>query len=159
MRGARPLGCRLRRSTLTGGRSKVASAPTRRGATARLEATSIQCRSMASAGYGSCPLSTKSTALRAFSSAGSASWRSGKIGAYPAATRRTLRSRKGTSSCAARWRTISRLGCERPVSRKLKWRVEISASQESSSWLKRRRWRHSRRRSPTGCADAIAKRR
>ena len=73
-------------------------------------------------------------------------------GANPAATSSTLRSRRGISSCSARCSTMSREGCERPVSRKLRCRVEISASEARSSWLMRRRWRHSRNRSPTGCA-------
>jgi hypothetical protein len=48
---------------------------------------------------------------------------------------------------------MSRLGNARPVSTKLRWRVEIRASQARSSWLSRRRWRHSRSRAPTGRAD------
>ena len=70
MRGAIPAGCRLRRSTLTGGRSSSASAPDISIGTARLYETSVQWRSTASAGYGSCPLSTDSTALRTASMAG-----------------------------------------------------------------------------------------
>ena len=73
-----------------------------------------------------------------------------KVGAYPAATIRTFRSRKGILSRSARCRIMARLGNERPVSRKLRCLVEISASQASASWLRRRRWRHSRRRWPTG---------
>ena len=40
-----------------------------------------------------------------------------------------LRSRSGTSRRSARWSTISRLGCARPVSTKLRCLVEMSASQ------------------------------
>lgn len=48
----------------------------------------------------------------------------------------------------ARRKTISRLGLARPVSTKLRWRAEISASKASSSWLRRRRCRQSRIFSP-----------
>jgi len=51
------------------------------GATALLAATIVQCRSIASAGYGSWPVSTRSMTLRAAPSAGSCSARSGKTGA------------------------------------------------------------------------------
>src|SRR4051812_318788 len=44
---------------------------------------------------------------------------------------------------------MSRDGAARPVSTKLKWRAEISASPARSSWLRWRRCRHSRRWSPT----------
>ncbi|XXV41670.1 hypothetical protein WMF39_22005 [Sorangium sp. So ce1504] len=46
-----------------------------------------------------------------------------------------MRSRKGTSRRSARWITISRLGCARPVSRKLRWRVEMSASHVAAQAL------------------------
>ena len=65
--------------------------------TMRLAETRFQCRSIASAGLGSCALSTRSIAARADFSAGSSSERCGNAGAYPAATSNTLRSRKGTS--------------------------------------------------------------
>src|SRR5205814_2334450 len=52
-----------------------------------------------------------------------------------------LRSRSGTSSARESSRTISRLGCDRPVSRKLRCRVEIPASTDRSSWLNLRRAR------------------
>ena len=51
--------------------------------TALFDATIVQCRSIASAGYGSCPASTRSIALRAASSAGSSSARCGNTGAKP----------------------------------------------------------------------------
>jgi hypothetical protein len=66
---------------LTGGCNSVGSTPARRGLTASLDAASVQWRSTARAGYGSCPESTNSTALRATASAGSASALSGNIGA------------------------------------------------------------------------------
>src|SRR3954454_18114662 len=44
---------------------------------------------------------------------------------------------------------MSRLGLERPVSTKLRWRVETSASSASSIWLKRRWSRQRRRSGPT----------
>src|SRR3546814_1277189 len=50
MRGASPPGCRLRRSTFTGGCNSFASAPASSGATARLAKTRFQWRSTASAG-------------------------------------------------------------------------------------------------------------
>src|SRR5215475_11083893 len=43
---------------------------------------------------------------------------------------------------------MSRLGAERPVSRKLRCRADISASQASESWLSRRRTRQSRSCTP-----------
>src|SRR5262245_48035895 len=64
------------------------------------------------------------------------------MGAYPAAARRSLRARGGTSRTSARRSTISRLGRLRPVSTKLRWREEISASIARVSWLIRRRSRH-----------------
>src|SRR5690606_28605279 len=57
------------------------------------------------------------------------------------------------SSCSARCNSISRLGRERPVSRKLRCRVEMLASQARSSWLSLRRWRQSRISCPTGRED------
>src|SRR3954462_8316282 len=44
---------------------------------------------------------------------------------------------------------MSRLGLQRPVSTKLRWRVEASASSASSIWLRRRWSRQRRRRGPT----------
>ena len=90
-----------------------------------------------------------SIAWRAEASAGSSRPRCAKAGAKPAATSMTLRSRKGTSSRSARRISISRDGAARPVSMKLKWRAEISASLARSSWLRRRRCRHCRKCSPT----------
>ena len=136
MRGAIPAGCRLRRSTLTGGRSNSASAPAISIGTARLYETSVQWRSTASAGYGSCPLSTASTALRTASMSGSSSRRSPYIGAYPAAISSRLRSRSGTSSRLASRSSMARLGTDRPLSTKLRWRVETAASPARSSWLR-----------------------
>ena len=60
----------------------------------------------------------------------------------------TLRSRKGTSRRSASLKTISRDGAARPVSTKLRWRADISASPARSSWLRWRRCRHSRKWSP-----------
>ena len=45
---------------------------------------------------------------------------------------------------------VSGVGRERPVSTKLRCRVDTSAWIDSSSWLSRRRSRHSRSSSPTG---------
>jgi hypothetical protein len=56
--------------------------------------------------------------------------------------------RGGTSRARARSRTMSRLGCARPVSMKLRWRVDTSASTAKASWLSRRRSRHCRRSAP-----------
>src|SRR5438477_10371993 len=51
--------------------------------------------------------------------------------------------------------TMSRLGCARPVSMKLRCRAETSASIARASWLRRRRSRHWRRRWPTGLAVRV----
>src|SRR5262245_56213995 len=45
---------------------------------------------------------------------------------------------------------MSRLGWARPDSRKLRWRVELSASRARPSWLIRRRSRHCLTSRPTG---------
>ena len=45
---------------------------------------------------------------------------------------------------------------DRPVSMKQRCLAEISASAASSSWLRRRRWRHARSRSPSGRSGRIA---
>ena len=90
-----------------------------------------------------------STASRAAPKAGSPRPRSAYIGAKPAAVSRPLRSRSGTSSRLARRSTISRLGIARPVSTKLRCRVDRSASTARSSWLRRRRWRQPRSWVPT----------
>ena len=148
--GVNPFGCRHRRSIFTGGSSSEASTSARRTFIAALfAATSIQCRSTANEGFGSSPFRIKSTARRAAGSDLSSSDRSGKTAAKPADASKTLRSRKGISSCSARRKIISRLGCERPISKKLKCLCEISASLARLNWLKRRRSRHSRKRSPT----------
>src|SRR3546814_12718427 len=47
---------------------------------------------------------------------------------------------------------MSRLGRDRPVSTKLRWRAEISESRARSSWLRQRRARQARSCSPTGRA-------
>jgi hypothetical protein len=99
-----------------GGFSNSADAPAISIGTTALCATRFQCRSTASAGKGSCPFSTSSTARLAAAIAGSSSERCRYIGAKPAATSSALRSRSGTSSRAARRSTISRLGVARPVS-------------------------------------------
>jgi hypothetical protein len=85
-----------------------------------------------------------STAARAADIAGSDSDSAPYIGAKPAATSSALRSRSGTARLSASLRTMPRLGCERPVSTKLKCRAEISMSVARSSWLRWRRCRHSR---------------
>ena len=64
MRGARPSGCRLARSTLTGGSSNSGATPSTSSAAARFAATSFHRRSTRIAGYGSCPASTRSIAVR-----------------------------------------------------------------------------------------------
>ena len=52
MRGARPPGCRLMRSRLTGASSSAGDTPASSGATMRLAITRFQCRSKATAGQG-----------------------------------------------------------------------------------------------------------
>ena len=63
-----------------------------------------------------------------------------------------------TSRWSARCSTISRLGRERPVSTKLRWRDEMPASDARSSWLSRRRVRQSRqqRADASGCAASAS---
>src|SRR5689334_15932622 len=51
---------------------------------------------------------------------------------------------------------MSRPGFERPVSTKLRWRVEMPASSARSSWVRRRRSRHSRSCRPTSVASRTA---
>src|SRR5262245_40646880 len=46
---------------------------------------------------------------------------------------------------------MSRLGVDRPLSTKLRWRGEMPASRATSSWLLRRRPRHSLSSSPKAC--------
>ncbi len=92
---------------------------------------------------------TRSSASRTGASSGSSSARSGKAGAWPAASSSWLRSRNGTSSCSASSSTISALGVERPVSTKLRCRAEMPASSARSSCVRRRRLRHSRSSGPT----------
>jgi hypothetical protein len=50
-----------------------------------------------------------------------------------------FRSRSGTSRRSLSRRIIALAGLERPVSTKLRWRAETSASVARSSWLSRRR--------------------
>ena len=86
MRGARPRGCRLSRSTLTGGRSSAGSTPARNGATRRWPPPVSSVGRRRAPDSGSCPSRTSSTAARAAFIAGSSSGRSWKAGAKPAAT-------------------------------------------------------------------------
>jgi hypothetical protein len=60
-----------------------------------------------------------------------------------------LRSRSGTSSCAASCSSISTLGRDRPVSMKLTCLAETPAASAKSIWLILRRRRHSRSSGPT----------
>jgi hypothetical protein len=55
----------------------------------------------------------------------------------------------GTASASASVSTISRLGLERPVSRKLRWRPEIPASIARASWLFLRAVRQALSKGPT----------
>src|SRR4051794_7185771 len=98
----------------------------------------------------------RSSASRTGSSKGSLSSRWGKAGACPAASSNWFRSRNGMSSSSARLSSVSRPGLERPVSTKLRWRVEIPASRESSSCVIRRRSRQLRSSGPTSTSPAIA---
>src|SRR5689334_16908855 len=54
------------------------------------------------------------------------------------------------SSTPANRSTMARLGADRPVSMKLTWRADTSASMARSSWESRRRCRHSRISEPNG---------
>ena len=81
--------------------------------------------------------------------AGASSGTSLNRGAYPAASSIAFRSRSGTSSAPATASTSSGLGRDRPVSTKLRWRVDTPTSSERSIWLRRRRTRQSLSSSPT----------
>ncbi|CAG9221865.1 Exodeoxyribonuclease V beta chain [Burkholderia vietnamiensis] len=59
-----------------------------------------------------------------------------------------MRSRSGTSRRSARCSTMSRLGCARPDSTKLRCRADTSASSASAIWLRRRRCRQVRSNGP-----------
>ena len=52
--------------------------------------------------------------------------------------------------------TISGLGRDRPVSTKLRCLGDMPTSWARSIWLRRRRWRQPRSRSPTGTVVAVA---
>lgn len=71
--------------------------------------------------------------IRESSEARTSRW--GWTAAKPAARSRALRSRSGRSRCRARASTDSRLGFDRPVSRKLTCRGERSARWASFSWV------------------------
>ena len=60
----------------------------------------------------------------------------------------SFRARGGTSSTRASSRTMSRLGWARPVSMKLRWRVEIPLPPRARAGSRRRRSRHWRRSWP-----------
>src|SRR5215831_1004028 len=68
-----------------------------------------------------------------------------------------LRSRSGTSSDSASRTTMARPGTDRPLSMKLTCRCVVPARSASSSWLTRRRVRHSRKApaSPPGSGWVI----
>ena len=139
----------MTRGMLIGGSSSEGSINSASATVAEFAATTFQWRSMTSAGYGSWRVSTRSSASRTGASSGSSSERSGKAGAWPAASSSWFRSRNGTSSCSASSSTISALGVERPVSTKLRCRAEMPASSARSSCVRRRRVRHSRSSGPT----------
>jgi hypothetical protein len=61
----------VKRKTFTGAANNEGSMPASNGATALFDAMSVQCRSTAMAGYGSCPVRTTSIALRTSCSSGS----------------------------------------------------------------------------------------
>ena len=86
-------------------------------------------------------------------SSGAPSAVSRNTAAKPAAPSSALRSRSGTSSASARRNTISRLGCDRPVSMNERWRDETPDSVASRSWLVPRRARHSRKSRPNGLGE------
>ena len=147
-----PVGVQARAAaTFTGGCEQVRRRALGQAApTARLSATSP------SGGRRRAPDRARGRAAPARARPGPAPSRArrGRAARRPARSRRPaaarLRSRSGTSSSSARWSTISALGRERPVSTKLRCRVETPASSARSSWLRRRRSRQSRSRSPTG---------
>jgi hypothetical protein len=137
------------RCTVFGGSSNSGSSHSASASIEAFAATMFQRPSTTIAGQGSCLVRIRSSASRTGASSGSSRERSGKAGAWPAASSRWLRSRRGISSCSASSSTISGLGLERPVSTKLRCRAEIPASSASSSWLRRWRLRHSRSSGPT----------
>jgi len=110
----------IRASTLAGsGIGAGASSRPNSVVAPSLTRTTFQPRSMTTAGNGSCWTSIALSAAVTRSSCGLSSAPAGYRGAYPAASRSALRSRSGTSSARARRTTMRRLGCARPVSRKL----------------------------------------
>lgn len=133
MRGAIPSECNVARSTLTGGSSRSAATPSVSTPMLALPSTRFHIRSITTAGQGSCPRSSARTASLATPRPGSVREDSGYTGANPAARSSRLRSRSGTSKCSPRRSTMSLLGFARPVSTKLRCRVEISAAIARSS--------------------------
>jgi hypothetical protein len=105
---------------------KSASAP-------ELEARNCIPRPTTHAGWGSCPPRTRSSTSLTGRMAWSVRSRAGYDGGSPAEWRRAFRSRIGTSSAAARRRTRSRPGRERPVSRNDTWRGDVPAYSARSS--------------------------
>ena len=91
-------------------RSRCSATPAGRAArTARFAATIPQCRSTASAGYGSWPARTRSSASRTGASSGSSSPREPvRRARHRRRARSWLRSRSGTSRCSARSERPSR---------------------------------------------------
>ena len=73
MCGAIPSGCRLARSTLTGGSSRWSATSAVSAATPRLAASMPQWRSITSAGFGSCAARSRSSVSRTGSISGSSS--------------------------------------------------------------------------------------
>ena len=149
MRGASPAGCRLRRSTFTGDCNS--SAQRRQVAARRI----CWRRACSNAGRSPAPgtaraLASTARLLLRGAQCGSSSGRSGKTGAKPPATSNRLRSRSGTS--AARPAAAASHGSAArgrfPESSNV-WSIS-RLLRANSSWLRRRRCRHSRSSAPTG---------
>ncbi len=159
MRGARPSGCRAMRSAF--GRSRrLGATPSMSTAAPALADTICHDLSTTMHGDGLYAPRTRSTPSRTAAISGSSRDRSPYTGASPAASSNWFCSRSGTSSTVASRSTIARLGVDRPVSMKLTWRAETSASIARSNWLSRRRCRHSRISEPKAgvCTSTVVTR-
>ena len=151
IRGASPSGCRLSRSTLTGGSSRCPRTPSSQARRAH-----GWPRRAPSGGRRRAPGRARGRAAPARSPRAPAPSpaRRGRAARTRARSRRRAAggcARAAEPRAARRGAAPSRaLGRARPVSTKLRWRAETPASSARSNWLSRRRCRHSRSSAPTG---------
>ena len=148
IRGAIPSGCSVARSAFAGGSSNAARCLRAAARSPRSRARGSSAGRGRAPGSGSWACRKRSSASRTGAISSLASGRSPYAGAYPAASRRRFRSRAARRD-ARRGAAPSRdSAAERPVSMKLRWRVETADPDASSSWLRWRRARHSRSSCP-----------